>query len=161
MYKWPGGCLKETASFTYGSEGAGVFWRANLTGLLANAPKSEGMAVRIRLSFVSIVAPLTEETGGAVGLTFGAAASPLFLSPERVIPKEASFSFWHRRGWCVPEGGLTRMGGVGYFIRVSLALTSLAILLPHAGRKARGPSPDCYRNSVKKTTESPTIWGNP
>jgi len=32
------------------------------------------------------------------------------------------------------------MGGVGYFIRVSLALTSLAILLPHAGRKARGPS---------------------
>ncbi len=39
--------------------------RANPTGLLANDLQSEGMAVRIRLSFVSIFAPLASETGGA------------------------------------------------------------------------------------------------
>ena len=42
-----------------------MFRRTNPTGLLANDLQSEGMAVRIRLSFVSIVAPLSEETGGA------------------------------------------------------------------------------------------------
>ena len=39
--------------------------------------------------------------------------------------------------------------GVGYFIRVSLALPSLAILLPAADRKARGPAPRTALGRVK------------
>ena len=65
------GCLRETSSFTFGTGGAGVFHRANPTGLLANGLQLEGMAVRIRRSFVSIVAPLSEETGGAAGRRHG------------------------------------------------------------------------------------------
>ena len=58
-----GGCLIEAASFTFGTGGAGGFCRANPTGLLANDLKSEGMAVRIRLSFVSIIAPVSSVSG--------------------------------------------------------------------------------------------------
>jgi len=65
-----------------------VLRRANPNGLLANDLKSEGMAVRIRLSFVSIFAPLASETGGAAGRSHGWRSRPATrTSLGRVKPK--------------------------------------------------------------------------
>jgi len=65
-----------------------VFQRANLTGLLANDIQLEGVAVRIRRSFVSIVAPLAEGTGGAAGRRHGCRSRPgTRTSLGRVEPK--------------------------------------------------------------------------
>ena len=56
------------------------------------------------------------------------------------VLKRHPLSLLAQEGMVCSGGRANKLGGVGYFIRVSLALTSLAILLSPAGRKARGPS---------------------
>jgi len=50
--------------------------KARHSGFLTNYSNIEGMAVRIRLSFVSIITPLTEDTGGAAGRSHGRRSRP-------------------------------------------------------------------------------------
>ncbi|PKM45561.1 MAG: hypothetical protein CVV03_06370 [Firmicutes bacterium HGW-Firmicutes-8] len=70
--------------------------------------------------------------------------SLLLLPPTVAVLKRRprlSFTKILGRGRCVPEGGLPGLGRRGWvFYKGFPVLTSLAILLPPAGRKARGPS---------------------
>ncbi|PKM46333.1 MAG: hypothetical protein CVV03_05245 [Firmicutes bacterium HGW-Firmicutes-8] len=64
----------------------------------------------------------------------------IFIFFSRLRQKRYPLSLLAHEGLVGSVGRNQQLGGVGYFIRISLALTSLAILLPPAGRKARGPS---------------------
>ncbi|PKM41804.1 MAG: hypothetical protein CVV03_11540, partial [Firmicutes bacterium HGW-Firmicutes-8] len=82
------------------------------------------------VSFVPLDPPLSEDTGRAAGRSHGWRQLVCYSSPPKgVIPKEAPLSILAQEGLVCSGGRTNKLGGVGYFIRVSLALTSLAILL--------------------------------